>query len=156
MPRVQPKTLSSQERMKLLDELWIMIALLESRDEVKNFFKDLLSETEAVMLGRRIQIAKLLLHGTSYAKIAQELHASEGTIAGIHRWLQGGFGGYEKLMPRLEKELKRRKEAHRKHSEAKTAYSWEWLKRRYPLHFLLVNLMEGTNLRPPKKLRKHR
>lgn len=153
MPRVQPKTIPPKERMKLLDELWIMIALLETRGEVKSFFKDLLSETEAVMIARRIQIAKLLLQGKSYEQIAQQLHASHLTIAGIQRWLQGGFGGYEKLVPRLEKELQRREMSHRKKVREKTPYTKEWLKKRYPLQFLLLNFIDWPSP-PRKKLRK--
>jgi TrpR-related protein YerC/YecD len=153
MPRVQPKSLSPDERKGLLDEFWTMVALLESRDEVKNFFKDLLSETEAVMLARRIQIAKLLLQGLGYEEIRTKLKTSYVTISGVHRWLQGGFGGYEKLLPRLQKELKRREEVGRKRLESRIPYSKEWLKRKYPLHYLLVNLVDWTTLRPPKKLR---
>lgn len=154
MPRVQPRLLSGDERMKLLDEFWTMIALLESRDEVKNFFKDLLSETEAVMLARRIQIAKLLIQGMSYESIRMTLKTSYVTIASVHRWLQGGFGGYEKLLPRLQEELKRRSVVAEKKRESAIAYSGEWLKRRYPLHYLLVNLIDWSRTRPPKKLRR--
>ncbi|MFN7088428.1 MAG: YerC/YecD family TrpR-related protein [Candidatus Paceibacteria bacterium] len=154
MPRIQPKTLPSDERTRLLDEFWTMIALLETKEEVKQFFKDLLSETEAVMLARRIQIAKMLLGGESYEEIKIKLKTGDNTIASVHRWLQGGFGGYEKSLPRLQKELKRREEIVRRSREAKVPYSGEWLKRRYPLHYLLLNLIDWASLRPPKKLRR--
>ncbi|MFN7088390.1 MAG: YerC/YecD family TrpR-related protein, partial [Candidatus Paceibacteria bacterium] len=119
MPRVQPKSLSQEERTNLLDEFWTMIALLESRDEVKNFFKDLLSETEAIMLARRIQIAKLLLEVISYDEIRQRLKTSETTIAQVHRWLQGGFSGYAKAIPKLAKEIERRREIIRRGKESR-------------------------------------
>lgn len=154
MPRIQPRTLSLENRKKLLDELWTMIALLETRDEVKNFFKDLLSETEAIMLARRIQIAKQLLCGAGYEEIRRKLGAGEATIAQVHRWLQSGFGGYRNLLPRLEREMNRRLTVQSKIRKAKTPFTFEWLKKRYPLHFLLVNLIEWSKLRPPKKLRK--
>lgn len=154
MPRVQPRTLSREGRAKLLDELWTMIALLETREEVKNFFKDLLSETEAVMLARRIQIAKYLLQGFGYEEIREKLEVGHATIAQVHRWLQGGFGGYQSLVPRLEKEIKRRLTVRSKNIEAMTPFSSEWLKKRYPLHFLLANIIDWTKSRSPKKLRK--
>lgn len=153
MPRVQPKTIPIEERTTLLDEFWTMIALLESREEVKNFFKDLLSNTEALMFARRIQIAKLLLQGKDYESIREKLKTSYATIASVHRWLQGGFGGYEKLLPRLEKELQRRAMVTEKQIERRTPYTFEWLKRKYPLHFLLFNLVDWASTRPPKKLR---
>lgn len=121
-----------------------MIALLEDKKAVKNFFKDLLSETEAVMFARRIRIAKLLLRGMSYQKIREALHASDITIAGVHRWLQSGFGGYESSLPLLAKEFEKRKRTTEKYQKEKAPYSFEWLKRRYPLHFLLFNLFDKT------------
>lgn len=154
MPRVQPKTIPTEERTKLLDEFWTMIALLETQEEAKNFFKDLLSATEALMLARRIQIAKFLLQGKSYETIRESLKTSYVTIAAAHRWLQGGFGGYEKLLPRLEKELQRRAVANEKSIKEKTPHTFEWLKRRYPLHFLLFNLVDWASSRPPKKIHK--
>jgi len=156
MPRVQPKSIPPQERSALLDELWTMIALLESRDEVKSFFKDLLSETEAVMLARRIRIAKLLLEGCSYDEICKKLKTSPLTVASVRRWLRSGFGGYEASLPKLKRELARREEIHLRKAEERVPYSGEWLKKKYPLHFLLVNLVDWANLRPPKKLRKKR
>lgn len=148
--------ISPEEKAALLDEFWTMIALLESRDEVKNFFKDLLSETEALMLSRRIRVAKLLLEGYGYDVICQRLKTSPTTVASVHRWLQSGFGGYEKSLPKLRRELARRAKVRERKSEQSEPYSGEWLKRKYPLHYLLVNLVDWAALRPPKKLRKSR
>jgi transposase len=106
------------------------------------------------MLARRIQIAKMLLGGDSYEEIMQRLHTSGTTIASVHRWLQGGFSGYVKGIPKLTKELERRMEVGRRTKEAKIPLSNEWLKRKYPLHYLLVNLIDWAALRPPKKLRR--
>ena len=142
MPRVQPKSLSREELSEFFEEFWIMVASLETKDEVRNFFRDLLSETEALMLARRIRIAKLLLKGTSYEDITEAIHASEGTIAQVHRWLQSGSGGYRVGLPRLEQILKQRIKAKEKKREQMIPYSFAWLKRRYPLHFLLFNLFD--------------
>lgn len=74
---------------------WTSIAELKSRDEVKAFFKDLLSESEAIMLARRIKIAERLLQGVDYEDIQSELHVGRSTIASVHQWLTSGFRGYE-------------------------------------------------------------
>ncbi|MEK7170562.1 MAG: hypothetical protein AAB767_04720, partial [Patescibacteria group bacterium] len=60
MPRKRLYKINPKERARILEEFWTMVALLESKEEVKCFFKDLLSATESIMLARRIQIAKLL------------------------------------------------------------------------------------------------
>lgn len=74
---------------------WTSIAELKNRDEVKAFFKDLLSESEAIMLARRIKIAQRLLQGVEYEEIQKELHVGRSTIASVHQWLTSGFQGYE-------------------------------------------------------------
>jgi len=138
MPRTKPRTLDPKVRMKYLDLLWTSIAALTSREEVKIFFKDLLSETEAIMLSRRILIAQYLLAGKSYDEIASELKTSYITIANVNRWLISGFGGYEKAIKNFEKAVKQRF----KNSETtnEIPYSFGWLKKKYPAHFLLFNL----------------
>lgn len=154
MSRKRLYTINPKERARILDEFWTMIALLENKDEVKSFFKDLLSATESVMLARRIQIAKLLLAGWGYDYIARKIGAGPTTIASVHRWLQGGFGGYASAIPKLKKELERRDKLAEYRQEERVPFSSAWMRRRYPLHYLLVNLMSGdADLTPPKKLR---
>ncbi len=149
MPRVQPKSLTKQELQEFFDEFLLMIAGLETREEVRNFFRDLLSETELLMLARRIRIAKLLLHGTTYQEIQERLHAGEGTIAAVHRWLQSGFDKYKESIPRLERELE--KKVAIKQKTRATSYSFEWLKKRYPLHFLLFNIFDESGFKKEKR-----
>ena len=111
MPRTNPRELTPQARMRYLDILWTSIALLESRDEVKNFFKDLLSETEAIMLARRITIALNLLEGKSYEEICLELNTSRATVAKVHSWLNSGFGGYEIAIKKLKQVRQKREKS---------------------------------------------
>lgn len=142
MSRVNPRELDSDSKMKYLDLLWTSIAQLETREEVKHFFKDLLSESEAVMLARRIEIAKRLIGGESYEKIAIDLKVGMDTISRVQQWLTSGFGGYEKAVRGFAKELDRRLNRKAKMDDA-VPYSYEWIKRKYPLHFLLFNLLSG-------------
>ncbi|MBU1015333.1 helix-turn-helix domain-containing protein [Patescibacteria group bacterium] len=154
MSRVQPKTIPAQERKELLDELWSLVVCLETRDEIENFFRDLLSETESVMLARRVRIARLLLEGKSYEDICELMNASEGTIASVHRWLQGRNEGYATILPRLEKELGTQRKEREKHIKQREAGSFEWLKKRYPLHFLLFNLLDLSDKPTTKRKKK--
>lgn len=140
MTKVNPRNLDSNSKMKYLDLLWTSIAQLETRDEVKNFFKDLLSESEAVMLARRIEIAKRLLEGESYGQINSEMKVGSDTIAKVQNWLISGFGGYEKAVKGFKKELDNRFSKVAKIKKNKP-YGFGWLKEKYPLHFLLFNLI---------------
>lgn len=143
MPRVNLKSIDSNSKMKYLDLLWTSISQLKTREETKRFFKDLLSESEAIMLARRIEIAKRLIEGESYDSIAQDLKVGKDTIGRVQRWLVSGFGGYEKAVNGFKKELDRRfsKSARRDKSEP---YSFNWIKQKYPLHFLLFNLLASS------------
>lgn len=146
MAKFNPKKLSSQERMKLLDLLWTSISELKDREEIKNFFKDLLSESEAIMLARRILIAQELLEGKTYDEIMKKHKIGNSTVANVNRWLDSGFGGYEKVLKKFEKateERERKRKLAEEIDERKNVpvMSFTWLRRKYPLHFLLLNLI---------------
>lgn len=150
MSKVNPKALDSNSKMKYLDLLWTSIAQLETREETKQFFKDLLSESEAIMLARRIEVAKRLLEGESYDNIAADLKAGKDTIGRVQRWLISGFGGYEKAVNGFKKEANRRF-SKSKVADKKEPYSFGWIKQKYPLHFLLFNLLSGNKNSSGKK-----
>jgi TrpR-related protein YerC/YecD len=152
MSRKRVSRINPKERHRILDEFWTMLALLETKDEVKSFFKDLLSASESVMLARRIQIAKFLLAGLGYDAIEKRMGAGPTTIASVHRWLQGGFGGYASAIPKLEKEIARREKVVEKKQEESVPLSSAWMRKKYPLHYLLVNMLgNDENLTPPRK-----
>ncbi len=142
MSKFDMQKLDSSSKMKYLDLLWTSIAQLETRDEVKQFFKDLLSESEAIMLARRIEIAKCLLEGESYDNIANKLGVGKDTIGRVQEWLASGFGGYEKAIGGFNKALKKRFK-NPKNINKPEPYSFDWLKQKYPLHFLLFNLIDS-------------
>lgn len=153
MSRKRLSKINPKERYRILDEFWTMVALLDTKGEVKSFFKDLLSATESVMLARRIQIAKLLLSGMGYDEIQNRLGAGPTTIASVHRWLQGGFGGYVSAIPKLEKEMARRDKVLERHQEESVPLSSAWMRKKYPLHYLLVNMLRGDeDTMPPRKI----
>lgn len=154
MPRVQPKHLNTKEKDDLLNEFWSLMIVLETKEEIENFFQDLLSETEAIMLARRVRIARFLLEGRGYDEIGKLLHASPGTIAGVHSWLQGHNREYAQLLPKLEKEVARKRKQFDKERKQREYGSFEWLKKRYPLHFLLFNLIDLKD--QPRRRRKRR
>ena len=96
--------------MRYLDTLYTAISSLGSREEVKNFLRDLLTESERVMMGRRIIIAQRLLEEKSYLEIKRELGVGIDTITRVHRWLEDDIDGYEKTVKKLEKIFESRQE----------------------------------------------
>ena len=142
MVKVNPRKINNLDKMKYLDLLWTSIAAFKSRDEVKNFFKDLLSESESIMLSRRIMIAKCLLENMSYDEIKAKMKVGDGNIAKVHSWLTSGFGGYEKAIREFNKALDKRGV----NKIPVQPLSFEWLRKKYPLHFLLFNLFLDKKL----------
>ncbi len=138
MGKIKPKSIPRQELYKLLDEFYSIITLLESKEEVRNFFKDLFSISEAVMVARRIQIAKLLLAGYDYESIRSKIGAGFNTIGNVQRWLDAGFGGYIKALENLNKKLQEKESAYAK------SYSDPLgeVKRKYPTYFAISTRLE--------------
>jgi uncharacterized protein YerC len=124
--------LGEQERIKTLDALYTAAANVRGRAAMKLFLRDLLTESERVMMGRRIIIARLLLSTETYDDICARLGTSRGTISSVDRWLKDQMPGYEQAIVGMEKELGKR-EFKRKYAKSMLFR----LKKKYPLHFLL-------------------
>lgn len=123
--------LSEQERMLTLDALYTAAGTVHGRSAMKLFLRDLLTESERVMLGRRILIARLLLQDETADSIRARTGAGYATIERIRRWLKDQFPGYETAIKNLEEEFGKR-EFKRKYA----ASALFRLKKKYPLHFL--------------------
>lgn len=136
MSKFDPYSLSPKERNKILDEFYFMVVSLRTREQVINFFKDLLTPSEAIMLARRIQIAKLLLQGYDYREISTKLKTGVDTITKVQRWLKEGFGGYVKALEKIMKKEEREDEF--KKMKDADPNSLQGLAYRYPLYFGLT------------------
>lgn len=96
--KVKYHELTEKEKKIYLGDFYSMVSSLKTRDEVKNFFKDLLTLSEIVMISRRIQIAKMLILGRTYEEIKKDLKVGASNVAQVERWLNNGFGGYQKVV----------------------------------------------------------
>jgi uncharacterized protein YerC len=134
--KVRAKTLSEQERIEVLDALYTAAASVKGRDAVKLFLRDLLTESERIMLGRRILIARKLIAGDPYSAIEEDMRVGRDTVWRVHRWLLDKMPGYEQAISELEKEFAaRKKKADDRYLYATSALYR--LKKKYPMHFLL-------------------
>ena len=139
--------LEPKEKRRLLDEFYTMVSYLKDKKEVENFFKDLLSEGEAIMLARRIQVAKKLLEGLTFEEIKKQLKVGFDTITSVQHWLMEGFGGYLKTLQKdFTEQIKNEKERVRGINKTSDSFSFEALKKKYPLHFLLFNIFDEIKI----------
>jgi len=133
--RVKSHELNENDRMVILDALYTAAGTVRGRDDAKKLLRGLLTESERIMLGRRILIARELLFGATYDEIVEKYNVGKDTVLRIVRWLDEQFPGYEDVLEDMEKEMKdRKKKAEDKHLYATSALYR--LKKKYPLHFL--------------------
>ena len=138
--KVKYNSLSEKDKKKYLGDFYTMISLLSSKDEVKAFLKDLLTLSEITMISRRLQIAKMLLKEETYFDIKEKLGVGNSTVAQVERWLSDGFGGYKSVLKKYEKMSK--KEVNKIIEDDMSDISFKNLKKKYPGHFLLLNLLD--------------
>ncbi|MBY0539061.1 hypothetical protein K2P56_01315 [Patescibacteria group bacterium] len=123
--------LTEPERIKTLDLLYTAAASIRGRDAMKLFLRDLLTESERVMLGRRIWVARLLMQGQTTEDIARDLKMSLRTVYRVQYWLKDQFPGYETTLKEMEKVMDTRAKLHEAKAEP---FSYAALKKRFPLH----------------------
>ncbi len=144
--KVRAKDLPDADRIEILDALYTAAASVKGRADMKMFLRDLLTESERIMLGRRILIARMLLEGCTHRYIADGLKVGTDTVWRVDRWLDDQFPGYEKAIDGLREEQSARywrsKAGQREMYATSALYR---LKKKYPLHFLLFPWPKGKS-----------
>ncbi len=87
-------------------ELLDVFLALENKDEMKAFFRDLMSERDLREFAMRWEVAKMLDAGVTYEQIQEKTGAAMDTISKISRWLKEGCGGYKMMIERMKGEQK--------------------------------------------------
>ena len=87
-------------------ELLDVFLALKNKDEMKAFFRDLMSERDLREFAMRWEIAKMLDAGMSFTQIQEKWDGDEmvsaNTITKINRWLKEGCGGYKMMIDRMK------------------------------------------------------
>jgi len=96
------------------NNLFKAILALETDDEAKRFFCDLLTPQEIREFTNRWQVAQMLKDKVLYSVIEKETGMSSTTIARVSKFLNGKFGGYRLILQRLKKN-----EGHHHHQNTK-------------------------------------
>jgi len=108
-------SLPKEKRIQMIGEFYDMIDSLKDRNEVRFFFKSLLSADEIANLMRRIEIAVLLSGNFRYDEIIKNLKVGRDKISNVQKNLLQDDSGYGVIVKRLienrKKRLKRIKKA---------------------------------------------
>jgi TrpR-related protein YerC/YecD len=91
-------------RGEQLDQLFDAILSLETREECYQLFDDLATMSEVQSLAQRLQVAKMLLDGSTYNAIEEDTNASTATISRVRRCINYGSDGYKLVVNRLKEQ----------------------------------------------------
>ena len=82
----------------------LLRALLLARDEeeMDRLLSDVCTIRELQDMTQRLEVARLLRKGVTFAQIASQAGVSTATISRVNRALQYGEGGYELALRRME------------------------------------------------------
>ena len=130
--------LSKEIQQELLSEFCEALLSLKTIEEAVKFLTDLLTKSEAIMLAKRIKIAKLLIEGKDYRTIEGLLKTGHTTIAKVASWLAESGEGFRLIAERTKKE-KPKPES----SLDLAMRDWRKFKRTRPMIFWPELLIEG-------------
>lgn len=108
MAKVDYRTLTKAERARLREELHLLYRQVGVSQEGERLLLALLTESEIVMLARRIQIARRLLRGDPFEHIGRELHVGTNTVHAVDEWLGQHLDAYRTVLPPLLRRSRRR------------------------------------------------
>src|SRR3990167_1717742 len=113
MTKLSRRFMDPKEMGFYINNLWNAFTLADSKEEVRELFKDLFTHTEYKMLAKRLEIARRLLEGDHYDWIKESLKVTEKPIAFMSNTLAASGKGlknaHEKLNL-LEKKYQRKRE----------------------------------------------
>jgi len=91
----------NNENNKDVDQLFDAILSLRSREECYAFFGDLCTVKERQSLALRLEIARLLINGSTYLEIIDETNRSSAIVSRVKNCLLYGNGGFQTVLNRI-------------------------------------------------------
>ena len=73
---------------------------LKNEEECRMFFEDICTIKELETITQRLEVAKMLLEGSTFNEIVSATGASTTTISRVNRCLRYGEGGYKMVIDR--------------------------------------------------------
>ena len=88
MVQISKKHLDKDIEAEMYKQFWNSLSKLNSPQVVSEFFPDLLTDTEKVMLAKRFTAAILISRGKSASEIKESIHLSFSTIGSVSAWVK--------------------------------------------------------------------
>jgi len=104
MPQVSKRKLDSDLESAIENQLWSSITKISDIPTAYQFFSDLLTKTEKVMLSKRIACAILLIRGKSASSIKNCLNVTYSTIGTVSAWVKNAKPKTRNILLQFSKE----------------------------------------------------
>ena len=78
--------------------LYSAILTLKNEEDCRIFFEDLCTIKELETMSQRLEVARMLIDGSTFNEIVAATGASTTTISRVNRCLNYGDGGYRKVL----------------------------------------------------------
>jgi uncharacterized protein YerC len=88
MPKVNQEKLSEQIQEIIVKQLLFALANLESPKQTATFLSDFLTDSETMMLSKRLAVAIFLIKGNSQTTITKMLSVSYSSTGAVSSWLK--------------------------------------------------------------------
>lgn len=85
-----------------VEDLFKTMLTLRDSEDCRMFFEDLCTVKELRDMAQRLKAAKMLIDGSTYENIQQQVEISTATISRVNRCIQYGSGGYETMIKRAK------------------------------------------------------
>ena len=158
MAKFHPKRLTALKEKEILDEFFRVITSLESVEEVKSFFIDLLNKQETVMLSRRLMVARLLDKEFTQEDVKRIMKMGKATVTSVAQWFNYGNEGYKVALKRIEEIENKEFKRENKKIDEMTILSPAYIKKKYASYFWPENavkeLMEKSGEISKKRVKK--
>lgn len=104
MSRVSKYKLDKLLEIELYNQLWKALAYIDSLDKSSDFFSDILTETEKLMIAKRLAAAVLVERGKNTSDIHNALHLSYTTVGTVMAWVKNAKPETQKILQKISKE----------------------------------------------------
>ncbi len=101
MSQVSRKKLDEKVYARIFEILISSLISINNKNKAEKFITDLLTNTEKIMLSKRLSIAFLLMKDYSYERIKHLLKVTSPTIWQVKRWMNERGSGYKIILQEI-------------------------------------------------------
>jgi uncharacterized protein YerC len=96
MTHISRKKIKKDVADELADQFLTFLSLTRTKQDARTLARELLSQTERVMLAKRLAVVVLLVRGYTFVQIEETLGVSRQTV--VRLWRETKEGRYEKII----------------------------------------------------------